>query len=105
MKKITLITLLFLCFTQTFLFASSSNKNVLIINSYHRGFQWSDNVIAGIEQVLYNTNININVLYMDSKRIASDRYFKELKDLYQVQLEKEKYDLIVAVDTLLMSSV
>lgn len=99
MKKITLITLLFLCFTQTFLFASSSNKNVLIINSYHRGFQWSDNVIAGIEQVLYNTNININVLYMDSKRIASDRYFKELKDLYQVQLEKEKYDLIVAVDT------
>jgi signal transduction histidine kinase/ABC-type uncharacterized transport system substrate-binding protein len=96
MKKFTLFILL-LCFFHTLLFALE-NKNVLIINSYHRGFQWSDKVITGIEKVLYNTNININVLYMDSKRIASAEYYKELKELYQVQLKKANYDLIVALD-------
>jgi len=97
MKKITLVSILFLTILNSSLFASN-NKNVLIINSYHRGFQWSDQVIAGIEKVLDNTKINVNVLYMDSKRISSLRYYKELKELYQLQLQKVKYDLVVVID-------
>jgi signal transduction histidine kinase/ABC-type uncharacterized transport system substrate-binding protein len=77
---------------------AKNNKNILLINSYHRGFQWSDDIINGIEEVLYNTKINSTVLYMDSKRIASDKYYKELKDLYKLQLSKSKYDLVVAID-------
>jgi len=78
---------------------AQSNKNVLIINSYHRGFEWSDKVINGIEKTLYNTKTNVNVLYMDSKRIASEKYFNKMKELYKLQLGKSKYNLIVALDT------
>ena len=87
-----------------FIFLSNTNlyaqakKNILIINSYHRGFQWSDYVLNGIEKALYKTKTNSTVWYMDSKRISSSTYTKELKDLYKLQLEKSKYDLVVAID-------
>ncbi len=78
---------------------ASENKQILLINSYHRGFQWSDDVISGIEEVLYNhRDIDVNILYMDFKRITSDEYSTKLRDLYKLQLKNHKYDLILAVD-------
>jgi len=74
-------------------------KQILIINSYHRGFQWSDDVLKGIEEVLYDSaNITTNILYMDSKRVNSEEYFDKLRELYKLQLKNHKYDLILCVD-------
>lgn len=92
MKKILLILILI----NTYLF---SNSSVLIINSYHKGYEWSDSVVKGIEQSLYtHSNIDTNILYMDSKRVTSKEYYSNLKKLYTVQLKNRKYDLIIAVD-------
>ncbi|WP_121628570.1 sensor histidine kinase [Poseidonibacter antarcticus] len=92
MKKLILISILF----TTFLFANSS---ILIINSYHKGYAWSDNIIKGIERTLYKyPSIDINILYMDSKRITSSLYYEKLKDLYKVQLKNRKYDLVLTID-------
>ena len=45
--------------------------HILIINSYHKGFQWSDELIFGIEKVINNDkNVETTILYMDSKRIS-----------------------------------
>jgi signal transduction histidine kinase/ABC-type uncharacterized transport system substrate-binding protein len=96
-KRSILFLLFFILFSNVTLFAQAK-KNILIINSYHRGFQWSDDIIKGIEETLYDTTINSTVLYMDSKRISSEQYYKELKDLYELQLKKNQFDLIVAVD-------
>lgn len=91
MKKL----FLFLLFS-IFLFANSS---VLILNSYHRGYTFSDSIINGIENTLYkDSDIDVNVLYMDSKRVSSKKYYESLKKLYKVQLKNRKYDLIIAVD-------
>ncbi|RXJ85232.1 HAMP domain-containing sensor histidine kinase [Arcobacter sp. CECT 8985] len=91
MKKI----LLFLIFINIQLFAYS----ILVINSYHKGYQWSDKVISGLENVLLkNDNIDFNILYMDSKRISSKEYFISLKKLYKIQLKNRKYDLIIPID-------
>lgn len=91
MKKL----LLYFIFT-TSIFANSS---VLIINSYHKGYEFSDRIINGIENVLYtHTDIDLNVLYMDSKRVTSKEYYDSLEKLYKVQLKNRKYDLIIAVD-------
>lgn len=95
MKK----TLLLLLILSSFLFSNDSNKNILIINSYHKGYKWSDDVIKGIEKVFYNhSNLNLNILYMDSKRITSQEYNENLKNLYRVQLNQRKYDLVITVD-------
>jgi len=92
MKKIILISILF----TTFLF---SNSSILIISSYHKNYEWSDNIIKGIEDTLYKyQDFDINILYMDSKRVSSPLYYEKLKDLYKVQLENRKYDLVLTID-------
>lgn len=96
-QKFYFFIIFFLFLSNISMFAQNS-KNILILNSYHRGFQWSDDVINGIEEVFYNTDINSTILYMDSKRINSQIYYKELKDLYKLQLKKRKYDLILTID-------
>jgi signal transduction histidine kinase len=79
--------------------AFAEDKQVLVINSYHRGFQWSDDVIKGLETVLsQHIDITVNVLYMDSKRINSKEYYKKLLELYKLQLKNHKYELIITVD-------
>lgn len=75
------------------------SKEVLIINSYHKGFQWSDDVLSGMEKIFYDhPDITTNILYMDSKRINSEVYYAKLRELYKLQLKNHRYDLIVAVD-------
>ncbi len=97
MKRLALFLMVFVFFLSPSLFAH--DKKILIINSYHRGFQWSDDVLLGMEEVFYNhPEITTNILYMDSKRISSEEYYAKLRELYKMQLQNQKYDLIVAVD-------
>jgi PAS domain S-box-containing protein len=92
MKRI----LILLAFLTTFLYA---NKSVLIINSYHKGYAFSDSIVNAIENEFYkNSTIDTNILYMDSKRITSKEYFTNLTNLYSVQLKNRKYDLVITVD-------
>jgi signal transduction histidine kinase len=93
--------LLILLFFFNYSFANNSDKksHILIINSYHKGFQWSDELIFGIEKVINNDkNIETTILYMDSKRISSIEYYDQLKELYKLQLKNRKYDLVLLVD-------
>lgn len=97
MKKLSIYLLVLLFFSTASLLAH--DKKILIINSYHKGFQWSDDVLSGMEAVFYNhPEITTNILYMDSKRINSEEYYAKLRELYKLQLKNHQYDLIVAVD-------
>ena len=92
MKKLLIIYFLL----STFLFA---NTSILIINSYHKGYEFSDNIVSGLEKELYkHQDIDLNLLYMDAKRITSAEYYKNLKNLYKVQLQNRNYDLVIAID-------
>ncbi len=95
--RIVIIFLLFLLFYSTT--HANTKKNILILNSYHKGFTKSDEIIKNIEEVFFSySQINTDILYMDSKQIYSRDYIKELSDLYKVQLQNRKYDLIIAID-------
>lgn len=92
MKKLFLLLILL----NTYILA---NNSILIINSYHKGYEWSDSVVKGLEKTLSSKeNIDTNILYMDSKRITSNEYYENLKNLYKVQLKNRKYDLVIAID-------
>ena len=97
MKKLSIYLLVLLFFSTASLLAH--DKKILIINSYHKGFQWSDDVLSGMEADFYNhPEITTNILYMDSKRINSEEYYAKLRELYKLQLKNHQYNLIVAVD-------
>jgi PAS domain S-box-containing protein len=93
------ITILFLLCFNTQLLSDITQKNVLILNSYHKGFEFSDTIIKNIEELFYNNqNINLSVLYMNSKHIYTRDYRKKLHDLYSLQLKNKTYDLIIPID-------
>lgn len=97
MKPLSLLFFIIILMMPLHLLAQE--KQILIINSYHKGFQWSDDVVRGIEEVFYDhADITTNILYMDSKRISSEAYFNKLRELYKLQLKNHKYDLILCVD-------
>ena len=78
---------------------ASTDKNILILNSYQKGFEISDTIIKHIENEFFiHKNIDVDILYMDSKQINSNEYIKRLSKLYQVQLKNRKYDLIITID-------
>ena len=52
-----------------------SEYKVLVIDSYHEGYDWSDGTEAGLRSVLDGTGIDIKVLHMDTKR-NSDSDFR-----------------------------
>jgi signal transduction histidine kinase len=78
---------------------ASDYKHVLIINSYPKNFQWSDDLIAGIDEIFEQEHkIDSTIIYMDGKRISSDAYYRSLRDLLKIQLKDRSYDLVILVD-------
>ena len=73
---------------------------ILILNSYHQGYQWSDDEVNGIESVLYRQfpQADIQVEYMDTKRNFSASRLDELAILYERKYSGKQYDLIVSTD-------
>jgi diguanylate cyclase (GGDEF)-like protein/PAS domain S-box-containing protein len=78
----------------------NERKQVLIIQSYHRGYEWSDNIENGIKSVLASdeNDINIKIEYMDTERVDDKEYYKKLMDLYKYKYEDEKFHVIICCD-------
>jgi len=77
-----------------------SKKNVLVLNSYHDGYKWTDDVDKGIDEVLSKSSIPMNIIieYMDSKRIYDVQYVQQLVDMYKHKYHKTKFDVIISSD-------
>lgn len=77
-----------------------TKKNILLLNSYNRGYIWSDNIVTAIEEEIKESNItaNIDTEYMNAKLIFDDQYFDKLYVLYKYKYSKIKYDVIIASD-------
>jgi PAS domain S-box-containing protein len=73
---------------------------VLVLQSYHKGFSWTDDLQGGIESVLEGSgeDIEIAVEYMDAKRQPVRLIFDELADLYAFKYDRWRPDLIISCD-------
>lgn len=80
--------------------AQSPQRRVLYINSYHRGYKFSDDITRGIEALLKapGMNVDLQVEYMDTKRIATEAYLEQLYQLYKVKFHDKKFDLVISSD-------
>lgn len=76
------------------------NKHVLVINSYHRGYLWTDNTLAGIESILKDgkRNIELHIEFMDSMRVVDKNHFHRLFLYYRSKFTGIKFDLIIVSD-------
>ncbi len=84
--------------------ASETEKNVLIINSYYSGYDWTDEQCQGILNTLNNDNDIIKyVEYMDWKRDTTNGNLNNLYNYYKYKYSEKKIDLIITTDDAALS--
>jgi len=83
----------------TYAFADDK-KHVLILNSYHQGFKWTDEVTKGaIESITSKrSDIRFYVEYMGTKWVFDKQYFEKLQDIYKTKFKTIRFDAIIASD-------
>ena len=80
-----LLVLILLC-TNSFTFAANNTPyKILLFNSYHLGYKWSDEIYSGICTKFEASNhpYEIDIEYMDTQRIANPEYLTKLKLVYE----------------------
>ena len=81
--------------------AHATPKRMLVLHSYHKGFQWTENVQQGIELSLAEAtgdSPELFVEYMDTKRFSPDRVFPQLQKLYAELYSSLQPDVILTSD-------
>ena len=77
-----------------------STRKVLILNSYHKEFKWTDDQVSGAKEVLSEgiKDIELFVEYMDTKRIYNKEYIEYLYNIYRLKYKKVQLDAIITTD-------
>lgn len=75
-----------------------AGKTVLYVNSYHSGYEWSDAIQQGIEQVLNSTGVKLEVAYMDTKHQRDEESKKAAAARVKAYIEELKPDVVIASD-------
>lgn len=75
-------------------------KNILILQSYNKGHNWTDGQNAGIINALKKSKLetSIYVEYMDWKRFPNKENLQQLYETYKVKYRDKKIDLIITTD-------
>jgi signal transduction histidine kinase/ABC-type uncharacterized transport system substrate-binding protein/ActR/RegA family two-component response regulator len=80
--------------------SAADSPNILILNSYHQGFQWSDEELAGIVQTLQQKYPNLEpcIEHLDAKRLSRMVHGDTMKALFAKKFAGRGFDLVFAVD-------
>lgn len=98
MKKhiiLTIITIFFCVFTAK----AKENKNILLINSYHYGYYWTDELTKGVENTLkQRENTTIFIEYLDAKRNPTYYKSNEYKNAFLHKYKDKEFDIVISSD-------
>jgi signal transduction histidine kinase len=75
-------------------------REVLVLNSYHPGYSWSDNEMTGIVDTFHRQARRIRPLieYLDCKRFPKMEHFDRLRDLFVQKYRSRDIVLVIAAD-------
>jgi len=73
-------------------------KKVLFINSYHPGYQHSDEELQGVEKKFSGRGIQLKAIHMDTKRNPSEEYAKQKALEIKAVITEFKPDVIISAD-------
>ena len=75
-------------------------ETVLVLNSYHKGFSWSDSVLRGIEETFANSPRQVELLieYMDTKHHPDAGHWQNLSTVFRHKYAGREIDVIITSD-------
>jgi ABC-type uncharacterized transport system substrate-binding protein len=78
--------------------AQHAGKKILLIDSYHEGYEWSDGIVNGAKSVLNGKGVELKVFRMDTKRNGSEDAKKAAGLKAKEAIESFKPDVVIACD-------
>ncbi len=91
LRHICCCLLLYICFTPKL-----AAKTIVLINSYHTGYEWSDLCLQGFSDVIEPGNAIISY-EMDTKRNSAD-HFEQISNSIWEKVVKAHPDIVVTMD-------
>ncbi|NJD89967.1 MAG: GHKL domain-containing protein [Geobacter sp.] len=78
----------------------TGSPSVLILDSYHHSYTWSDRELDGIIETLSASGLKpeIHVEFMDSKNFPKNEHFEQLSALFAVKYGKNRPSIIIVLD-------
>lgn len=77
---------------------AANAAEIVFVDSYHEGYEWSDGITRGIQETLEGKGHNLTIVRMDTKRNKGDD-FKTDAAAKALQVIKEKNaDVVIACD-------
>ncbi len=81
--------------------AAQETKRVFVLDSFNRGYSWTDNMLRGVDDAFGNSGIKVEtyVTFMDMKRVPpSPEYFLQLKELIRTSYQGVHFDAVLVCD-------
>ncbi len=73
-------------------------KKILFVNSYHQGYEWSDNICRSARAVLEPLGVEFREFFMDSKRHPDESFIKQAALRAQDEIKRWLPDLVIVAD-------
>ena len=83
--------------------SADEKKNILLINSYHQGLSWTDNITKTIQDSLVTLNCNLYIEYLDAKRTSISIHEKQHSELLTIKYQTFNIDIIVVSDNIALA--
>ena len=79
---------------------AKDSRDVLVLNSYHIGYSWSDNEMEGIVETFRTADPRIQPLieYLDCKRFPKMEHFDRVRDIFRLKYRSKDLSLVIAAD-------
>ena len=79
---------------------AKETKHILLLNSYHQGMSWVDDIVKAVYDVMEpdKNGIILHIENMDTKRYHSPEYFEMLKVTYAFKYQNIHFDMILSSD-------
>ncbi|MDD5285612.1 MAG: response regulator [Desulfuromonadaceae bacterium] len=104
LQAIVVVTVMMACFllsqAVSTLQAALPVPNILVLNSYNPGYDWSEDEMKGVRDALAKgfPRTELFVEYLDTKKFHTKKHFARLADLLESKYANHHLDVIIAMD-------
>lgn len=75
-----------------------AGKKILFVDSYHQGYAWSDGVVNGVRRVLKDSETELRIFRMDTKRNQSEDFKRQAALKAKALIESYQPEVVIASD-------
>lgn len=75
-----------------------AQKRILVVHSYHEGYEWTDDIQSGINHAMTDKPFGVQVYYMDTKRHTDEAWKIQAGRKAMQLVDTFKPDVVIATD-------